>query len=82
MLLEWLNFIIVSRLMRKINDRLVYSPSDLINFIESPFASWMDWAMIEGMEGVCPDIEDEERQLVAEEGNRHEENFLVQNTYN
>ena len=68
--------------MRKINDRLVYSPSDLINFIESPFASWMDRAMIEGMEGVCPDQEDEERQLVAEEGNRHEENFLVQNTYN
>lgn len=63
-------------LMRKINDRLVYSPSDLINFIESPFASWMDRAMIEGMEGVCPDQEDEERQLVAEEGNRHEENFL------
>ena len=28
------------------------------------------------MEGVCPDQEDEERQLVAEEGNRHEENFL------
>ena len=62
--------------VRKINDRLVYSPSDLINFIESPFASWMDRAMIEGMEGVCPDQEDEERQLVAEEGNRHEENFL------
>ena len=62
--------------MRKINNSLVYSPSDLINFIESPFASWMDRALLEGLEGVEPDEENEERQLVAEEGNKHEAEFL------
>ena len=62
--------------MRKINNSLVYSPSDLINFIESPFASWMDRALLEGVEGVEPDEENEERKLVAEEGNKHEAEFL------
>lgn len=58
------------------DNRLVYSPSDLIQFIESPFASWLDRLQLE-----CPgrypcDDRAPELELLKDAGNQHELQFL------
>ena len=56
---------------------LVYSPSDLIRFMESPFASWMDRYNLENPGQLTPDTETEEQKLVQETGNKHEHKFVA-----
>ncbi|MCB1064816.1 MAG: TM0106 family RecB-like putative nuclease [Verrucomicrobiae bacterium] len=63
--------------MRKLSEgNLLYSPSDIVRFLESPFASWMERLFLEARDRVTPDEESEELKLIAEEGNRHETRFL------
>ena len=62
----------ISDPMRKRSDRLIYSPSDLVLYLKSPFASWMDRYYLENSGAVTPDEETEDAKLIAETGNQHE----------
>jgi uncharacterized protein len=63
--------------MRKSRDgQLVYSPTDLVRFYLSPFASWMDRHEVERPGTLQPDAESEEDRLIAEIGTRHERDHL------
>lgn len=55
---------------------LVYAPSDLIRFLESPFASWMERLRLESPALAIRDEPSEESKLIAETGNAHEKTFL------
>ena len=57
----------------------IYSPSDLILYMSSPFASWMERLKIdhpEKVEGI-PRDQDAMLSLLAEKGNVHEANYLA-----
>jgi hypothetical protein len=45
------------------NQHILYSPSDLVTYLESPFASWMQRMYVEGVEGIKRD--EESGQLAA-----------------
>ena len=62
--------------MRKLNDQILYSPSDLIRFLESPFASWMERARLEDPKKYEPDEDSAEKKLVQKKGFTHEAAFL------
>lgn len=62
--------------MRKISDKIIYSPSDLIRFVSSPFASWMDRYYLENPTAITPDKDTEDQILIAETGNQHELSIL------
>ena len=64
--------------MRKDKNGYVYTPSDLVTFVESPFAAWMDRRAIVDPEAVSPDAESAELLSLREQGRRHEEGFLAQ----
>lgn len=55
---------------------LVYSPSDLITFMDSPFDSWMERYAIEYPGELQPDERDESAEILAKHGNVHEAAFL------
>ncbi len=57
---------------------LLYSPTDIVRFLESPYASWMERFYLEHPELVSPDEDSEELKLIADEGLRHEARFLEQ----
>jgi predicted RecB family nuclease len=63
--------------MQKRGNQIVYSPSDLVNFLASPFASWMDRYYLEHPDKITPDPKDECLQLIAETGNEHEAQILA-----
>ena len=79
--------------MQKIENELVFSPHDLVAFLEGDFASWMDRLYFEMKSGHCaavegkspflrpdflkPDEEDEEMQLVQRKGHEHEAKALA-----
>ncbi|GKS59467.1 hypothetical protein YTPLAS18_29940 [Nitrospira sp.] len=52
--------------------KLVYSPSDLVRYLASPFASWMDRYNLEYPGLVTPDKQSEDQQLIMDTGVRHE----------
>lgn len=58
--------------MKKSARQLIYSPSDLIRYLASPFASWMDRYYLENPGTVTPDTETESEKLIAETGNQYE----------
>ncbi|SLM49395.1 conserved protein of unknown function [Nitrospira japonica] len=62
--------------MRKSADRLRYAPSDLITFLASPFASWMDRYHLEYPGAAEPDERTEDDGLIAKTGARHEQAVL------
>ena len=51
---------------------MVYSPSDLIRYLASPYASWMDRYHLENPDVLTPDAETEDRKLIARTGDEHE----------
>ena len=55
---------------------IVFSPSDLTRFMESPFASWMERLYKEFPDRVTPDEGNEELQLYADAGISHEAAFV------
>jgi predicted RecB family nuclease len=57
---------------------VVYSPSDLIRYFASPFASWMDRYHLENPDGITPDEETEDQKLLAQTGVRHEISVLTE----
>ncbi len=56
--------------------QLVYSPSDLVRYLVSPFASWMDRYYLENPGAVTPDKENEDEKLIAQTGDQHEHAVL------
>jgi uncharacterized protein len=56
--------------------QLLYSPSDLVRYLASPFASWMDRYYLENPGAVTPDEETEDEKLIAQTGNQHERAVL------
>ncbi len=62
--------------MRKVDGKLIYSPSDLITYMDSPFDSWMDRYYLEFPEAIKPDDKDEGAKLVAKLGDAHETAYL------
>ena len=64
--------------MRKIDGQLVYSPSDLVVFLESPFASWMNRQYLEDPDSLAPDEDDPLLQVLAKRGDAHERQYLEQ----
>ena len=63
--------------MKKIKDTLVYSPSDLIKFLESPFASWMDRFDLENPGKFKRDGDDKSDKLLQDKGMDHERKVLT-----
>src|SRR6478735_3159467 len=64
--------------MKKQSGVLVFSPSDLIRYFASPFASWMDRYHLENPDVITPDEETEDQKLVAQTGVRHEISVLTE----
>ncbi|MDO8944094.1 MAG: hypothetical protein Q7U75_12980, partial [Desulfobacterales bacterium] len=62
--------------MRKSAGNWIYSPSDLVRFLTSPFASWMDRYHAENPGALTPDEETEDQRLVAKTGDEHERTVL------
>ncbi len=56
--------------------KLVYSPSDLVRYLTSPFASWMDRYYLEHPDAVTPDEVSEDQRLIAEAGQQLEQTVL------
>lgn len=63
--------------MRKEKSAIIYSPSDLIRYLASPFASWLDRYYLENREAISPDDETEEDKLLSRTGDAHEESILT-----
>jgi predicted RecB family nuclease len=62
--------------MKKRGNQIIFSPSDLVTFLASPFASWMDRYYLEHRDAVTPDPKDESLELIAKTGNEHESRIL------
>ena len=62
--------------MKKHSGQLLYSPSDLIHYLASPFTSWMDRYYLENRSLVTPDEPTEDEQLIARTGEHHERTIL------
>jgi uncharacterized protein len=58
------------------NGSVVYSPSDLITFIESEYASWMDRLYVEQPGFALPDLADDQGRMIMAAGVAHEEHVL------
>ncbi len=58
--------------------QLVFSPSDLVRYLASPFASWMDRFYMENPGEITPDADTEDEKLIAEIGNEHERTVLAE----
>ena len=56
--------------------QLRYSPSDLVRYLASPFASWMDRYHLESPGAVSPDEQTDDAQLIAQSGDQHERAVL------
>jgi predicted RecB family nuclease len=65
-------------LRKKGSGSVVYSPSDLIRYFASPFASWMDRHYLENPNGITPDEATEDQKLVAQTGDQHETSVLTE----
>lgn len=65
--------------MRKwASGNVIFSPSDLIRYVASPYSSWMDRYHLEYRDRVVPDADSEELKLVARIGNEHEKAVLAE----
>ncbi len=64
--------------MKKEAGVVIYSPSDLIRYLASPFASWLDRCYLEDPNTVVPDEESDDQQLLAQTGDEHEASVLAE----
>lgn len=55
---------------------LMHSPSDLVRYLASPFASWMDRYCLENPGAVTPDEATADEKLIAQTGEEHERAVL------
>ena len=63
--------------MHSVQDRYVYSPSDLINFMQSEFITWMDRYYLDFPKAATPDQSTDEQRLIQQAGTDHETAFLL-----
>ena len=63
--------------MKKEPGAIIYSPSDLIRYLASPFASWLDRYNLENPGKIKPDEETEEETLLSRTGDEHEQSILT-----
>src|SRR5438093_6961612 len=64
--------------MQKQNSRYCYTPSDLVEFFASPFASWMSRFSLDSPDHVQPDPEAPQLVTLAKQGQQHEQTVLAQ----
>jgi uncharacterized protein len=62
--------------MKKECGAVIYSPSNLIRYLASPFASWLDRYYLENHGAITPDEETEEEKLLSRTGDEHEQSIL------
>ncbi|WJG08085.1 TM0106 family RecB-like putative nuclease [Aliiglaciecola sp. LCG003] len=63
--------------MRKQNSSILFSPSDLVRFVQSPFASWMERLCLEQPQTkALKDKPDPLLSYLADKGLEHEANYL------
>lgn len=62
--------------MKRHSGQLLYSPSDLVNYLRSPFSSWMDRYYLENPGAISPDVETEDEKLIALTGDQFERSVL------
>jgi predicted RecB family nuclease len=58
--------------MKREEQNLVFSPTDIIRYVASPFASWMDRYSLDFPGALTPDEETEDQKLIARTGYDHE----------
>jgi uncharacterized protein len=58
--------------MKRQGSDIIYSPSDLVRYAQSPFASWMDRYYLEHRDALAPDQQTEDQILIARTGDQHE----------
>lgn len=63
-------------MMKKESGRITYSPSDLIRYLASPFASWLDRHYIEHPDEITPDKQTDEEKILSQAGDEHEQAVL------
>ncbi len=63
--------------MRKINNVLLYSPSDLVTFVESNFVSWIDRLYLEFPDRAVPDMPEGIVATILAKGEEHEADYLA-----
>src|SRR5437870_5104473 len=63
--------------MKKGSGAIIYSPSDLIRYLASPFASWLDRYELENRGAIIPDEQTEEEKLLSRAGDEHERSILT-----
>lgn len=61
---------------KDLSGQLVFSPSDLVRYLGSPFASWMDRYHIVNPGAVTPDEETEDERLIAQTGKQQEQTVV------
>ncbi|MDQ3120620.1 MAG: hypothetical protein M3Q89_13825, partial [Verrucomicrobiota bacterium] len=64
--------------MKKHGNAIIYSPTDLIRFLASPFASWLDRFHLEWPGTIMPDADSAEDQLLSRSGDEHEQSVVRQ----
>jgi predicted RecB family nuclease len=62
--------------MKKQSGSIIYSPTDLIRYLASPFASWLDRYCLENPDAIAPDKQTEEEELLSRTGDKHEQSVL------
>lgn len=62
--------------MRKLDNQVIYSPTDLVRFMNSPFASYLQRQYLESPESLLPDPEDETLAIAAQKGNEFESQYF------
>ena len=62
--------------MKKQSGSIIYSPTDLIRYLASPFASWLDRYHLENPGAIKPDEQTEEEELLSRTGDKHEQSVL------
>jgi len=63
--------------MKKECGTVIYSPSDLIRYLASPFASWLERYNLENPGAITPDEQKEEEKLLSRTGDEHERSILT-----
>jgi predicted RecB family nuclease len=63
--------------MKKQCGTIIYSPSDLIRYLASPFASWLDRYHLENPGALTPDEQTKEQELLSKTGDEHERSILT-----
>jgi len=64
--------------MKKQGNAIIYSPTDLIRFLASPFASWLDRFHLENPGAITPAADSAEDQLLSRSGDEHEQSVVRQ----